>query len=79
MLAIINLAVTAAYQPAPLVQNVVLMGLMAAIVALMLFILVEASNPFAGSDAILPTPFPNLTRPTVPPTWLDRTRANSKS
>lgn len=57
VLAIINLAVTAAYQPAPLVQNVVLMGLMAAIVALMLFILVEASNPFAGSDAILPTPF----------------------
>lgn len=57
LLAILNLAVTAAYQPAPLVQNMVLMGLMAAIVALMLFILVETSNPFAGSGAILPTPF----------------------
>ncbi|MEI2716321.1 MAG: hypothetical protein V9E98_04890 [Candidatus Nanopelagicales bacterium] len=57
LLAILNLAVTAAYQPAPLVQNMVLMGLMAGIVALMLFILVETSNPFAGSGAVLPTPF----------------------
>lgn len=57
LLAILNLAVTAAYQPAPLVQNVVLMGLMAGIVGLLLFILVEASNPFAGSGALTPATF----------------------
>lgn len=58
LLAIINLAVTAAYQPArPVSQNVFLMGLMAGIVALMLFILVEASNPFTGAGALLPTSY----------------------
>ena len=52
ILGITNLGLTAAYQPARIGQNMFLMGLMAAITALMFFIVVEASNPYLGSGAI---------------------------
>jgi hypothetical protein len=54
VLAVANLAVTAAFQPAPLATNLVLMGGVSAIIALMLFMVVETANPFTGGAAILP-------------------------
>jgi hypothetical protein len=54
ILGVTNLAVTAAFQPAPLATNLVLMGLMSAIVALMLYIVAEAANPYTGGPAVLP-------------------------
>jgi hypothetical protein len=37
--------------------NLFLMGVMAAITAVMLFVLVEASNPYVGAVAVTPSGF----------------------
>lgn len=55
ILAITTLAITAAYQSASLGSNMVLMGVMAAVVALLLFWVVEISNPYQGGTASTPT------------------------
>lgn len=52
ILGITNLGLTTAYQPARLSQNLFLMATMAAITALMFFIVVEASNPYVGDGGI---------------------------
>jgi hypothetical protein len=55
VLGLTNLALTAAYQPARLRQNLFLIGVMAAITALMFFLVVEASNPYVGGGGISPS------------------------
>lgn len=58
-LGLANLILTAIYVPAPMKPNLVLIALMAAITALMLFVVVEAANPYIGGAAvsgILPLP-----------------------
>lgn len=45
------LALTAIFQPARLGANLGIMGIMAALVATLLFVLVETSNPYVGSAA----------------------------
>ena len=57
VLAITNLAMAAVFQPARLGPNLFLMGLMAAITAVMLFVLVEAANPYVGAVAVTPQGF----------------------
>lgn len=52
VLAISNLALTAAFLPTVRGPNVFLMAVMAAITAIMLFVVVEASNPFVGGGAV---------------------------
>lgn len=52
-----NLALAAAFQPAGIGANLFLMGMMAAITALLLFILVEAANPFLGAASLHPPAF----------------------
>lgn len=54
VLGLANLVLAAMFQPARLGPNLVLMGLMAAITALLLFVVVEASNPFVGAGAVEP-------------------------
>ena len=51
-LGLASLAFTAIYVPAPLKANMVLVGLLAAITAVLLFVVVEAANPYVGSAAI---------------------------
>ena len=55
VLGISNLAITAAFQPTRLRPTLVLMGLMATITGLLLFLVVEASNIYVGGGA-LPIP-----------------------
>ena len=55
VLGISNLAITAAFQPTRLQPNLVLMGLMATITGLLLFLVVEASNIYIGGGS-LPIP-----------------------
>lgn len=57
VLAITNLAMVAVFQPARIGPNLFLMSVMAAITAVMLFVLVEASNPFVGAVAVTPGGF----------------------
>lgn len=57
ILAITNLAMVAVFQPARMGPNLFLMGVMAAITAVMLFVLVEASNPYVGAVAVTPNGF----------------------
>lgn len=57
VLGITNLSMAAVFQPARLGPNMFLMGLMAAITAVMLFVLVEASNPYVGALAVTPQGF----------------------
>lgn len=57
VLGITNLAMAAVFQPARLGPNLFLMGLMAAITAVMLFVLVEAANPYVGAVAVSPSGF----------------------
>lgn len=57
VLAITNLAMAAVFQPARMGPNLFLMGLMAAITAVMLFVLVEAANPYVGAVAVTPQGF----------------------
>lgn len=52
VLGLSNLALTVAWQPARLAPNLWLMGIMAAITALLLFVVVEASNPYAGATSV---------------------------
>ena len=47
-----NLVLTAAFQAARLGPNLLLIGAMAGITALLMFLLVEASNPFIGGGAV---------------------------
>jgi hypothetical protein len=54
-LGLVNLAMVAAFYPAPLRRNLFLMGVMAAITATLVFVVVEASNPYLGSGALKPT------------------------
>ncbi|MCX6431240.1 MAG: hypothetical protein NTX29_00125 [Actinobacteria bacterium] len=54
-LGLMNLALTSIYVPAPLSANLVLIGIMAAITAVLLFVVVEAANPYIGSAAVLDT------------------------
>lgn len=54
VLGITNLAMAAVFQPARLGPNLFLIGLMATITAVMLFVLVEASNPYVGAAAVRP-------------------------
>lgn len=49
LLGITNLALTVAFQPARRGPNLFLVGLMSVITALLLFVLLEASNPFLGA------------------------------
>lgn len=46
------LALTAIFQPSRLGANLAIMGIMAAIVATLLFVVVETSNPYVGSAAV---------------------------
>ncbi len=57
LLGVVNLAVASAFQPARLRTNMFLMGTYAAIVALLIFVVVETSNAFLGAGAILPDGF----------------------
>lgn len=54
ILGLITLAVTAAYQSATLGSNLFLMALMAAVVGLLTFFVVEISNPFLGGVGVVP-------------------------
>lgn len=54
-LGLVNLAMIAAFQPAPLRSNVFLIGVVAAITATLVFVVVETSNPYLGSGALKPT------------------------
>ena len=54
LMGIATLAITAAYQSAPLGSNLVLTGIMAAVVALLLNFVVEISNPFLGGFGAVP-------------------------
>ena len=56
-LGVTNLALAATFQPARLGPNLFLMGMMATITAVMLFVVVEASNPFVGAVAVTPNGF----------------------
>lgn len=51
-LGIMNLALVALFIPARLGANVFLMAMMATITALLLFVVVEASNPYVGATAV---------------------------
>lgn len=51
-LGLMNLVLTAAFQPARRGPNLLLIGVMAGITALLMFLLVEASNPFIGGGAV---------------------------
>ncbi len=51
-LGILNLAMTAIWQPTRIAANLALMGFMAAITALLLFVVVETSNPFVGDTSV---------------------------
>lgn len=51
-LAVANLALTAAFNPSRLRANMLLMGVFAAITAVMLYVVVEVSSPFLGSGAL---------------------------
>lgn len=57
VLGVTNLAMAAVFQPARLGPNLFLMGLMASITAVMLFVLVEAANPYVGAVAVSPSGF----------------------
>ncbi len=52
MLGITNLAMVAIFIPARLGANLFLMGMMATITALLLFVVVEASNAYVGATAV---------------------------
>jgi len=52
ILGLANLVLTAAFQAARLGPNLLLIGGMAGITALLMFLLVEASNPFIGGGAV---------------------------
>ena len=52
ILGLANLVMTAAFQAARLGPNLLLIGAMAGITALLMFLLVEASNPFIGGGAV---------------------------
>lgn len=56
-LGIANLAMVSAFQPARLRRNLFLIGVMATITAVLMFVLVEASNPYLGDGAIDPAMF----------------------
>lgn len=47
-----NLGFTAVFQPAALRPNLVIIGLMAALTAFLVFVLIEISNPFVGAGAV---------------------------
>ena len=53
-LGVVSLAMTAAFQPARLGINLVLMGIMGATYGLLFYMVVELSNPFQGGGAIPP-------------------------
>ncbi len=57
VLAVTNLSMVAVFQPARIGPNLFLMGVMATITAIMLFVLVEASNPYVGAVAVTPNGF----------------------
>lgn len=57
LLGVINLAVASAFQPSRLRTNMFLMGTYAAVVAILIFMVVETSNAFLGAGAILPEGF----------------------
>ena len=42
---VLDLAITTAFQPAPFRRNLFMIGTMAALIALLMFVVVEASNP----------------------------------
>lgn len=52
LLGLTNLALTAAFQPARRGPNIFLIGVMSVITALLLFMLMEASNPFLGATGL---------------------------
>ena len=53
-LGVVSLAMTAAFQPASLGINMVLIGIMGATYGLLFYMVVELSNPFQGAGAIPP-------------------------
>ena len=59
LLGLTNLVLTAMWVPAPLKNTLVLIGIMATLTAVLLFVVVEASNPFIGAGTVsefLPLP-----------------------
>jgi hypothetical protein len=52
ILGLTNLVLTATFQAARRGPNILLIGIMAGITALLLFLVVEASNPFVGGGAV---------------------------
>lgn len=52
VLGITNLAMTAIFQPSRYGTNMFLLGVMAAITGLLLFVIVEASNPYLGAISV---------------------------
>lgn len=52
VLGLVNLVLTAVFQPAPGGTNTFLLGTIAAMIAVMLFALVEVSNPYLGAMGI---------------------------
>lgn len=57
LLGLCNLAVAAAFLPSSLQTNLFLIGAYAAIIGFLIFIVVEASNPFVGGGQVLPVGF----------------------
>jgi hypothetical protein len=52
ILGLANLVMTAAFQPARRGPNLLLIGVMAGITSLLMFLVVEATNPFIGGGAV---------------------------
>lgn len=57
LLGIVNLAITMTFQPTRRGPQYFLVAVMAAITAFLLFFVIEAANPFLGSDALRPPNF----------------------
>lgn len=56
LLGLSNVVLTAIFQPARLGPSLLLIGLMATVTTFMLFLLIEAANPYLGGAAISPPP-----------------------
>ncbi|MEI6362859.1 MAG: hypothetical protein WCP95_12070 [Actinomycetes bacterium] len=52
MLGLVNLSLSAAFQPSRIGPNLFLIGIMAGITGLLIFLVVETSNPFVGGGAV---------------------------
>lgn len=62
ILAVANVALAAVFQPARLQPSLFLLGVMAALASLMMFVVVEASNPYIGGGKVV-LPVMEITQP----------------